>query len=123
MKKRLSLLTVLVMILSLLPLSAFATANVVVSVADVAVSENETDLKNVSFNLRFTDGSIVKDDNGGKFRLEFTNATVKAATLTPSGTAGFNVASTFEGNLIFGTVTGDNLNTSNVNTGYPDESA
>ena len=117
MKKRLSLLTVLVMILSLLPLSAFATANVVVSVADVAVSENETDLKNVSFNLRFTDGSIVKDDNGGKFRLEFTNATVKAATLTPSDTAGFNVASTFEGNLIFGTVTGDNLNTSNVNIG------
>lgn len=107
------------MVLSLLPLSAFATANVVVSVADVNVSNDDVagEYRTVGFNLRLTDGTIINDANGGKFRLEFTNATVKGITLTPSASAGFAVASTFENDLVFGKITGNNANTTGVNIG------
>lgn len=123
MKKRLSLLMVLVMVVSLLPLSAFAAANVVYTTSDVIVSsEDKTEeYRDVSFNLRFTDGTLAKT---GKFTLEFSNgAVVKNVKLTTPGAEGAadkivvnepTVGNGIVGGLVFGSVTvPENLVTAN----------
>ncbi|MDO4710823.1 MAG: copper amine oxidase N-terminal domain-containing protein [Peptostreptococcaceae bacterium] len=72
MKKRLSLLLAALMIITLLPMSAFAAASVVNTTLDITASaEDKTDeYKNVSVTFKVPKGSTI---NAGKLRLELDN--------------------------------------------------
>lgn len=97
------------MVVTLLPMSAFAAANVVVTAVDVNVSaeKKDSEYRDASFNLRFPDGSVIK---GGKFRLELSNGAQfvnPGTTLTGREDLAGKVTFEVVENILFATIADD----------------
>lgn len=101
MKKRLSLLMVLVMVVSLLPLSAFAAANSVYTTYDLVASENEEDTKEVSFTLRLPKGQVLK---AGNIQLELTNAVASNVRVNDNGLVSLPAGAIDKTSIVFANV-------------------
>ncbi len=84
MKKRLSLLMAALMIITMLPMSAFAAATAVYTTLDIPTSATDTapDRTNVTVTFKVPKGSTI---NPGKLRLELENAEFRAADKTQLG--------------------------------------